>query len=49
MMGEYKKNSEAGKPGWMAGDNTITIQNDIKRVRCVRDASVDELRAEGLL
>ncbi|MBQ5807196.1 MAG: DUF4906 domain-containing protein [Tidjanibacter sp.] len=49
MMGEYKKNSEAGKPGWMAGDNTITIQNNISKVRCVRDASVDELRAEGLL
>lgn len=49
MYGEYKKTSEAAKPGWMVGNQTITIQNNISKVRCVRDASVEELQAEGLL
>lgn len=49
MYGAYKKTSEAAKPGWMVGDKTITIQNSISKVRCVRDASVEELQAEGLL
>jgi hypothetical protein len=53
--GEYEKDTEKGKPGWLvrkgSGSDGLTLSTSVGHngIRCVRDASVDELRAEGLL
>lgn len=60
MMGEFAKDYEDHKVGWIVrkgnyGGNSDAIalidtgDNSVNGVRCVRDASVDELAAEGLL
>lgn len=48
--GAYAK-PETGKvrTGWMANNGSITVEGNPNRVRCVRDASVEELQADGLL
>lgn len=58
MYGAYQKPSEQRKAGWFARKGTgnsdaiallDTNHNSVSGVRCVRDASVEELQAEGLL
>lgn len=45
--GQYPKGGES--TGWVSLPNTITVGEPPNKVRCVRDASVEELQAEGLL